>query len=117
VDHSLVASLVTAGVIQPEEIYTHPERNVVYRSIGTNAAVDADIFAEPLAPGDTLVVCCDGLWEALRDGGIEDVLLAQPDPQAASIELVRQANRAGGEDNISVIVVKAQEVRASALVP
>lgn len=116
-DHSLVASLVTAGVIQPEEIYTHPERNVVYRSIGTNATVEADLFVKPLAAGDTLLVCCDGLWEALRDEGMEDVLLGYPDPQAACIELVRQANLAGGEDNISVIAVRVQEVPASALVP
>ena len=113
-DHSLVASLVTAGVIQPEEIYTHPERNVIYRSIGAKATVEVDVLAEPLQAGDTLLVCCDGLWEAIRDEGIEDVLLTYPDPQAACVELVRQANLAGGEDNISVIVVKAQEVSASA---
>jgi serine/threonine protein phosphatase PrpC len=116
-DHSLVASLVTAGVIQSEEIYTHPERNVIYRSIGTTKAVEVDIFQEPLAAGDTLLVCCDGLWEAIRDEGIEDVLLAYPDPQAACVELVRQANLAGGEDNISVIVVKVHEVPAEAFVP
>lgn len=116
-DHSLVASLVTAGVIQPEEIYTHPERNVIYRSIGTKAAVDVDVFAEPLQAGDTLLVCCDGLWEAIRDDGIQDVLLTYPDPQAACVELVRRANLAGGEDNISVIVVKAHEVAVAAFVP
>jgi len=116
-DHSLVASLVTAGVIQPEEIFTHPERNVIYRSIGTGATVEADVFTESLASGDMLVVCCDGLWEAIRDEGIENVLLAYPDPQAACIELVRQANLAGGEDNISVIVIRVQAVSASALAP
>lgn len=116
-DHSLVASLVTTGVIQPEEIYTHPERNVIYRAIGIKATIEVDAFVEPLTPGDTLLVCCDGLWEAIRDEGIEDVLLTYPDPQAACVELVRQANLAGGEDNISVIVVRVHEVPTAAFVP
>jgi protein phosphatase len=107
-DHSVVASLVTAGVLAPEEIYTHPERSVVYRSIGAKATVEVDTFEESLGPGDTLLLCCDGLWEAIRDEGIEEVLLAYPDPQAACAEMVRRANLAGGEDNISVIVVKVK---------
>lgn len=116
-DHSLVASLVTAGVLPPEEIFTHPDRSVIYRSIGAKATIEVDTFEEPLALGDTLLLCCDGLWEAIRDEGIEEVLLTYPDPQTACIEMVRQANLAGGEDNISVIVVKVHEVPASALVP
>lgn len=116
-DHSLVASLVKAGVIEPADIFTHPERNVIYRSLGTKAAAEVDIFVEPLAAGDALVVCCDGLWEAIRDEGIEDVLLTTADPQAACAELVRRSNQAGGEDNISVIVVRVDEPRAADLLP
>ncbi len=104
-DHSLVASLVQAGVLAPEEIFTHPDRNVIYRSLGAKPTVEVDTFEEPLAPGDTLLLCCDGLWEAIRDEGIEEVLLAYPDPQSACTEMIRRANLAGGEDNISVIVV------------
>ncbi len=105
-DHSLVASLVKAGVLAPEEIFTHPDRNIIYRSIGAKPTVEVDTFQEPLAPGDTLLLCCDGLWEMIRDEGIEEVLLACPDPQAACAEMIRRANLAGGEDNISVIVVR-----------
>jgi serine/threonine protein phosphatase PrpC len=101
-----VASLVTAGVLAPEELFTHPDRSVIYRSIGAKPTVEVDTFEEPLVPGDTLLLCCDGLWEAIRDEGIEEVLLSYPDPQAACDEMIRRANLAGGEDNISVIVVK-----------
>jgi len=106
-DHSLVASLVTAGVLAPEEIFTHPDRSVIYRSIGAKPTVEVDIFKEPLTPGDTLLLCCDGLWEAIRDEGIEEVLLSYSDLQAACGEMISRANLAGGEDNISVIMVRA----------
>jgi serine/threonine protein phosphatase PrpC len=108
-DHSLVASLVTAGALAPEEIFTHPDRSVIYRSVGANETVEVDTFEEPLAPGDILLLCCDGLWEMIRDEGIEDVLLAYLEPQAACTEMVRRANLAGGDDNISVIVVNVRK--------
>ena len=68
--------------------------------------VDTDVL--PLTPGDRLVVCCDGLWEMIRDEGIEDVMMQEADPQAACDLLVKHANMAGGEDNISVIVVQVE---------
>ncbi|MBC7257192.1 MAG: hypothetical protein H5T66_13925, partial [Chloroflexi bacterium] len=59
--------------------------------------------------GDDLILCSDGLWEMVRDEGLEEVLLAEPEPQRACRRLIAYANLAGGEDNISVIV--AQWVR------
>lgn len=109
-DHSVVASLIAAGMAEAEELYTHPDRHVVYRALGTKSTIEVDIWEEGLIPGDNLLLCCDGLWEAIRDEGIEDVLLTQFDPQAACDEMVRLANQAGGEDNISVILVKVQAV-------
>ncbi|MDH7487090.1 MAG: protein phosphatase 2C domain-containing protein [Anaerolineae bacterium] len=112
-DHSVVASLIAAGMAEPEELYTHPDRHVVYRAIGGKSAVEADIREEGLVPGDTLLLCCDGLWEAIREEGIEDVLLTHFDPQAACDEMIRRANQAGGEDNISVILVKVGKIAKS----
>lgn len=104
-DHSLVARMVAAGQIEADEIYTHPHRSVIYRSIGDRPLVDVDTHVLDLSPGDRLVLCSDGLWEMIRTEGIEDVMMQEADPQTACDTLVRHANLAGGEDNISVIVV------------
>ena len=105
-DHSLITSLIAAGTVQPEAIYTHPDRHVVYRSMGNKPSVEVDVWQEPLQPGDNLLLCSDGLWESVRDEGIQEVLLTYFEPQMACNEMVRRANLAGGEDNISVILVK-----------
>jgi len=105
-DHSIVAGMVAAGTIQPEEIYTHPQRSVIYRCIGDQPTVEVDTGTVQLEPGERLLICCDGLWEELRSAGIEDVLLAEADPQTACDQMVHQANIAGGSDNISVIIVQ-----------
>ena len=112
-DHSVVASLIAAGMAGPEELYTHPDRHVIYRALGTKSTIEVDIWEERLVPGDNLLLCCDGLWEAIRNEGIEEVLLTQFDPQAACVEMVRRANQAGGEDNISVIMVKVGAIEKS----
>jgi serine/threonine protein phosphatase PrpC len=107
-DHSLVASMIASGQAAPEEIYTHPHRSVIYRCVGDQPEVEVDTRVLPLAAGDRIIVCCDGLWEMVRDEGIEDVMLAEADAQAACELLVDHANAAGGDDNISVIVVQAE---------
>jgi len=106
-DHSLVASMVANQQLKPSEIYTHPQRNLIYRSLGLKREVEADIFIQTIKPGDYLLLCSDGLWEMLPD----DKLLAQLTTKAASVQeacrqLVDAANSAGGEDNIAVVVVK-----------
>ena len=106
-DHSLVQRLVQAGQITPQDVYTHPQRNLIYQSIGDRPEVQADTFEHQLAPDDRLILCSDGLWEMVRNEGLEDVLLTEPDPQRAADKLVHNANLAGGEDNISVIIVRA----------
>jgi serine/threonine protein phosphatase PrpC len=108
-DHSLVAAMVARGQITADEIYTHPQRSVVYRSIGDRPTVEVDTSLWALAPGDRLIVCSDGLWEMLRNEGIQDGVMAEADPQAACDLLVSRANAAGGDDNISVIVAQVVE--------
>ncbi len=107
-DHSVVASMVASGQAAPEEIYTHPHRSVIYRCIGDQPLVEVESNILPLAPGDRLLVCSDGLWEMIRDEGIQDVLMQESEPQAACDLLVKHANVAGGEDNISVIVIQVE---------
>lgn len=107
-DHSLVQRLVDAGQLGPEDVYTHPQRNLIYKSIGDRPEVQVDTFRRYLAADDRLILCSDGLWEMVHDDGLEEVLLSEPDPQTACDRLVQNANLAGGEDNITVIIVRAQ---------
>jgi protein phosphatase len=106
-DHSLVASLVATGEILPYEIFTHPQRNVIYRFLGQKGLVQADLFYEILQSGDYLLLCSDGLWEMLRsDEEIIELIEASATPEAACQALVDAANEAGGEDNIGVVLVQ-----------
>lgn len=104
-DHSLVARLVEANVIAPQELRQHPRRNEIYRSLGQDEAVEVDTFIFPLKRMDRLILCCDGLWEMIDDKEIQRIIEASKSPQQACDALINAANRAGGEDNISVIVV------------
>ncbi|MHB0855994.1 MAG: Stp1/IreP family PP2C-type Ser/Thr phosphatase [Anaerolineae bacterium] len=106
-DHSLVQRLVDTGQLAREEVYTHPQRNLIYQSIGDRPEVQMDQYTHSLASDDRLILCSDGLWEMVRENGLEEVLLAEVDPQRACDRLVQNANLAGGEDNISVIIVQA----------
>ena len=105
-DHSLVAKLVEVGEITPEEIYTHPRRNIITRYMGMQQDIEVDLFAEVLKPNTSLILCSDGLWEMVRDNEIKDIVLKADNAQTASKKLVEVANRNGGVDNISVVVVK-----------
>lgn len=106
-DHSHVYALVKKGLIDEDALYTHPRRNEIFRSLGAAPTVDVDYYQAALAAGDLLLLCSDGLWEMLRREGIADVLaLNLGDPQVICNELVHRANLAGGDDNISAIVVR-----------
>ncbi len=106
-DHSLVAHLVSEGSILPNEIYTHPQRNVIYRYLGERGMVSPDIFYQKLQPGDYLLLCSDGLWEMVRNEyQIAYLVEDASGPLQACQSLIQAANKAGGEDNIAVVVIQ-----------
>ena len=110
-DHSVVAALVTAGIIEPDEIYTHPHRNQLYRSLGEQATVDVETTTLALAAGDILLVCTDGLWEMVRDQQIAAILTTpMPTPRDTAHALIQAALAGGGADNVSAIVAEASQV-------
>jgi protein phosphatase len=105
-DHSLVQKMVNTGNLSRSEARSHPYRNVIYRSIGADEQIEIDIVRKRLISGDMLMLCSDGLNGMLGDDQIRDILLVNPDPNAAAKELVVAANAGGGEDNTSVVVVR-----------
>jgi serine/threonine protein phosphatase PrpC len=108
-DHSLVMRLVELGQITDEEVYTHPQRNAVLRSIGDKPEVEIDLFTERLRPGDALFLCSDGQWEMTHDPQMTEIITANDDPQAACAALITAGNAAGGEDNITSVLVKFEK--------
>lgn len=105
-DHSLVQHLISMGKISQDEARFHPQRNVIYRSLGENPEADADYLVQQLFPGDRLLFCSDGLTNCMDDQKIQKIILEANSPQAACDLLIEEANFAGGEDNITVIVLE-----------
>jgi serine/threonine protein phosphatase PrpC len=86
-------------------------RNRISRSLGDKASVEVDGSAVPLAAGDLLLLCSDGLWEMVRDQQIAAILTAhRPHPSRTAHALVQAALAGGGEDNVSVIVAQVSKV-------
>ncbi len=105
-DHSLVRRLVDTGQLTAEEADVHPQRNVLYRAIGQEGNLDVDVFSLPIQNGDKLLLCSDGLWGMVSEMDIWRILANSSTPKEACLELVKAANAAGGNDNITVILVE-----------
>jgi PPM family protein phosphatase len=109
-DHSLVAELVRSGKLSPEEAETHPQRSVITRALGTEADVDVDTFSVDVQPGDLFLLCSDGLTSMVGDERIVDVVAQHRDDlERAAKQLIADANRSGGEDNVTVVFFEIVE--------
>lgn len=104
-DQSLVAKLLEEGAITEEEARHHPRKNVILYSLGSENQPQIDLFTQTWEPGDILFLCSDGLTKHVEDNEISAIISQEP-PKKASKTLIRLANERGGEDNISVAIVK-----------
>jgi protein phosphatase len=109
-DHSLVGELVRTGRLTEAEAAVHPHRSVITRALGTDADVEVDARTVELTPGDVVLLCSDGLSAMVRDEEIVQLLESSAgDPHVAADALVRAANDAGGEDNVTVVLFEVVE--------
>jgi serine/threonine protein phosphatase PrpC len=106
-DHTLVARMVKSGEISEAEADVHPHKNVLTRALGTDEQVEVDEDSISLVDGDRLLLCSDGLTGMVTEDQIQAILENSDQPQQAADRLVKAANRAGGIDNISVVVLDA----------
>lgn len=107
-DHSLMANMIEAGQITPEEARYHPNRSVITRALGNDPNTVPDLYEINVEDGDRLLLCSDGLYSMLEDDEIAAVMRRIDNPQRCAAMLVNGAIAAGGHDNVTVIVVDAE---------
>ena len=108
-DHSLVAELVRRREISPDDAHEHPHRHVLTRAVGVRRAVDPDLAELTPAQGDVIVLCSDGLTTHVQDPEIAACVASEADLDAACARLVGLANARGGDDNITVALLRCDE--------
>jgi len=107
-DHSYVQEQVDAGLLTPEQARTHPYSNVITRCVGANEDVAPDIYFGNLEQGDRVLLASDGLTGMLEDQQIAEIMTGEGDPEVAVNKMINDANRRGGLDNITAIVVRVE---------
>ncbi len=105
-DHSLVEEMVLAGEINKEEARTHERKNVITRAIGGTDVVEPDLFRIDIKKNDYILMCSDGLTNMVEDNVIADIINSESDINNAAKKLIDKANKNGGADNISVVIIK-----------
>jgi PPM family protein phosphatase len=112
-DHSLVAELVRSGDLTRDQAAEHPQKNLITRALGADDEVDVDTAILPIEAGDRILLCSDGLSDMVSEAGISEILAEFPDdPERAARGLLSAALDAGGNDNITVVVVDVKELPA-----
>lgn len=104
-DHSYIEELLKNGTINSEEAKSHPKKNLITRALGS-AELEVDYYFSDMLDGDIFILCTDGLTNMVDENTIEKICSGTDDPQQACDELVELANSNGGEDNITVILIK-----------
>jgi len=108
-DHTLVHRMVLEGKLTEDEARIHPHRSILTRALGVEANVEVDGASLDIRPGDRVLLCSDGLTSMIGDKAIREILSSAGEPQEASLALVDAANEAGGNDNITALVLDFEE--------
>jgi PPM family protein phosphatase len=109
-DHSLVDELLRQGRLTPEEAVEHPQRSVITRALGPEGTVEVDTRSFQARPGDVYLLCSDGLTTMLDEETIAAIMRARPRLREAGEALIAAANEAGGRDNITVVLLRLEDV-------
>ncbi len=109
-DHSLVQDQIDAGVLTPEQAERSAIKNFITRAIGHRDDVESDLFEREIEPGDVLLLCSDGLHGLVKEQEMGTIVATADTMQDAARELVNMANERGGHDNISVMLIKVEDV-------
>jgi serine/threonine protein phosphatase PrpC len=113
-DHSLVDELIRQGKLTPEEAVEHPQRSVITRALGPEPEVEVDTRSYRARDGDVYLLCSDGLTTMVPDGSLAEILLDHSPLRDAGEALIAAANEAGGRDNITVVLLRVEEVAVAA---
>jgi PPM family protein phosphatase len=114
-DHSLVDELLRQGRLTPQEAVEHPQRSVITRALGPEGAVEVDTRSCAARGGDVYLLCSDGLTTMLSEARLAELLAAHETLHDTGEALIAAANEAGGRDNITVVLLRLEELDASAL--
>ncbi len=112
-DHSYVQEQVDAGLLTPEQARVHPYSNVITRCVGASVDVVADLYYGTLQTGDVVLLASDGLTGMLEDEHLERILRVEGGPEKWVDRMINEANRRGGLDNITAIVVRIDSVEST----
>jgi protein phosphatase len=112
-DHSYVQEQVDAGYLTPDQARSHPYSNVITRCVGANSDVMPDIYLGTVKPKDVFLLASDGLTGMLEDAQLEELLAGDRMPQEQVDNLIAEANRHGGLDNITAIIIRIDSVDAA----
>ncbi|MBQ1365670.1 MAG: Stp1/IreP family PP2C-type Ser/Thr phosphatase [Clostridia bacterium] len=103
-DHSLVGDMVRRGVLTEEQAACHPMRNYITRAVGTEDAIEVDLYCEERKKGDRWLICSDGLYSQITKTALEEAAQTE-DPETAADRLLQAALEGGGKDNITLILM------------
>jgi PPM family protein phosphatase len=113
-DHSLVEELRRQGRLTDEQAEDHPQRSIITRALGPEREVEVDTMTYQARPGDVYLLCSDGLTTMVREDRIAATLADAESLEEAVSSLVREANEAGGRDNITVVAFRLEEAEVPA---